>query len=246
MTRGRRIRFLALILAMEAVVAVAQFGVVQAPVFVPPPQKTPAARSGEPSEVLRRWSFGAPSELKSWEEKVFKGKTLYEILQDNGVGYLKSSSENAASGLYMRFDQPMLPGLGADPRIPRFIQDAPVGVAICDADGGVIDANAAFAALVGTDARKLKDKPVYEFLRDQAAQEARDRDVGADVLAVGRRVHQQGRAFAAGHAVVAPERSVGRQGGAGGAVPALAREERVDDLRTVRHGRFALPKRHGR
>ncbi len=72
-------------------------------------------------------------------------------------------------------EQPMLPGLGADPRIPRFIQDAPVGVAICDGDGGVLDANAAFSALVGIDLRKLKEKTVYDFLRDQAAQEARAR-----------------------------------------------------------------------
>jgi two-component system cell cycle sensor histidine kinase/response regulator CckA len=73
-------------------------------------------------------------------------------------------------------EQAMLPGFGsAEVRIPRFIQDAPVGVALIDADGAMVDANAAFVALIGTDPRKLKERSLYDFLRDQVAQETKAR-----------------------------------------------------------------------
>ena len=73
-------------------------------------------------------------------------------------------------------EQPLLPGIsGVEARIPRFIQDAPVGIALIDADGILVEANAAFAALVGTDVRKLKERSLFDFLRDLAVQEARAR-----------------------------------------------------------------------
>ncbi len=75
-------------------------------------------------------------------------------------------------------EQPLLPGfsgLDGGARVPKFIQDAPVGIALIDAEGGIVEANAAFAALIGADARRFKDKPIFDFLRDQTAQEARAR-----------------------------------------------------------------------
>ncbi len=70
-------------------------------------------------------------------------------------------------------EQQLLPG--SDVRIPRFIQDAPVGVALVGEDGVIAEWNAAFASLIGSEAKKLKDKLVFDLLRDQTAQETRAR-----------------------------------------------------------------------
>ena len=48
-------------------------------------------------------------------------------------------------------------------------------MALIDGEGTIVESNVAFAALIGTDARKLKDRAVYDFLRDQTVQEARAR-----------------------------------------------------------------------
>jgi PAS domain S-box-containing protein len=82
------------------------------------------------------------------------------------------------------FDQPLLPGAAA--RIPQFIHDAPVGVALIGDDGVIAEWNAAFSALIGSEAKKLKDRPVFEFLRDQAVQEMKARLSSLDVGEVSR------------------------------------------------------------
>ena len=71
--------------------------------------------------------------------------------------------------------QPTLPLLEGGPRIPRYLIDAPVGVALLDGNGKIIEANVAFATMTGSDPKRAWDKPVFELFRDQSAQEAKAR-----------------------------------------------------------------------
>jgi two-component system cell cycle sensor histidine kinase/response regulator CckA len=71
--------------------------------------------------------------------------------------------------------QASLPLIEGGPRIPRFFQDAPVGVALTDGNSKILEANAAFVALTGTDPKRIWDKTLFELLREQSAQEARAR-----------------------------------------------------------------------
>jgi two-component system cell cycle sensor histidine kinase/response regulator CckA len=68
------------------------------------------------------------------------------------------------------------PGQGpATPHIPRFIQDAPVAIALCTADGTIVDANAALAALVGTSPARIAGRSIFDGLVDQTVQTTRAR-----------------------------------------------------------------------
>lgn len=62
----------------------------------PPPSLAPQP------ETLEKFSFGSPDALKAWEEKIFKGKNTFELMNENGVRYLKCRSQNACSGLSMK------------------------------------------------------------------------------------------------------------------------------------------------
>ena len=63
----------------------------------------------------------------------------------------------------------------AEPHIPKFIQGAPVAVALCAADGTVIEANAALASLVGTDAEKINGKSIFACFVEQTVQTTKAR-----------------------------------------------------------------------
>jgi len=109
-----------------------------------------------------------------------QGHTIWRITDSSPRRPVLQSVDAARQSVVIQLrplEQPMLPGMGASEgaRIPKFIQDAPVGVALIDAEGGIIEANVAFTALVSADARKLKEKTIFDFLRDQTAQEARAR-----------------------------------------------------------------------
>ena len=114
------------------------------------------------------------------------GHTVWRITESSPRRPLLQSVEPARQSVVVQLrpmEQPMLPGLGgAEVHIPKFIQDAPVGIALITADGIIVEANAGFAALTATDLRKLKDKSVYTFFRDQTVQETRAR---LTTLAVG-------------------------------------------------------------
>ncbi len=73
------------------------------------------------------------------------------------------------------FEGALLPGVSDGIRIPRFIQDAPVGIALIDGDGVISEANTAFAALIGADLQRLKGKPAFDMMRDLTVQEAKAR-----------------------------------------------------------------------
>ncbi|GEM_PF-927236 len=79
-------------------------------------QKPPATLSAAPVRrdtftVLKKLSFESQESLKIWEEKIFKNKTLYNVMQHAGQNFLKSSSEDAASGLYTRINVKVTPDL---------------------------------------------------------------------------------------------------------------------------------------
>jgi hypothetical protein len=76
-------------------------------------QKSPLAvgRLAAPAKVINRFSFNTPENLKSWEEKIFKGKTLYEIREAGDQNFLSASSQGTSSGLYAKMDQKVSPDL---------------------------------------------------------------------------------------------------------------------------------------
>jgi len=108
-----------------------------------------------------------------------QGHTVWRITETSPRRPVLASVDKASQSVVVQLrplEQPLLPGFVADgARLPRFIEDAPVGVALITADGQIVEANAAFVGLVGADLRKLKEKAVYHFLREQVVQEARAR-----------------------------------------------------------------------
>lgn len=53
-------------------------------------------------EVIKPFAFSNDSDLKEWEEKVFKDKVIYRVEKDGDLSYVKASSDKAASALYYK------------------------------------------------------------------------------------------------------------------------------------------------
>ena len=53
-------------------------------------------------EVIKPFTFSNDTDLKEWEEKVFKGKVIYRVEKEGGLSYVKASSDGAASALYYK------------------------------------------------------------------------------------------------------------------------------------------------
>ncbi len=51
---------------------------------------------------LESFKFVSEESLKSWEQKVFKGKTVYSIQKDDTLTFLRSESMDASSGLFTK------------------------------------------------------------------------------------------------------------------------------------------------
>lgn len=71
----------------------------------------PMVRAQQNFKVLLRYGFENSEALKRWEEKIFKGGTRYEVLEENGGGFLRSKSNNSCSGLYIQTNTPSTPDL---------------------------------------------------------------------------------------------------------------------------------------
>jgi hypothetical protein len=55
------------------------------------------------AEVVKPFTFSDKNALKEWEEKVFKGKVIYTVVEeDRGQSYVKAESDKAASALYYK------------------------------------------------------------------------------------------------------------------------------------------------
>lgn len=67
-------------------------------------------------------------------------------------------------------------------RFRRFFAGAPVGVAMLDARGAILEANAAFSNFLSPEGGELRGRPVFDFLKDVSASEMR---VRLDTLAKG-------------------------------------------------------------
>lgn len=80
-------------------------------VVLPPPLPQAPLKAPENFKTVFQCLFQDASTLKIWEEKTFKGGTKYEVLQENGEGFLKSKSEGSCSGLYVQLDHPVTPDL---------------------------------------------------------------------------------------------------------------------------------------
>ncbi len=61
--------------------------------------KLPEARRRAEIESFK---FVNEESLKAWEQKVFKGKTIYSVLRDDSLTYLSSESADASSGLFIK------------------------------------------------------------------------------------------------------------------------------------------------
>lgn len=61
--------------------------------------------------ILEKISFKSPDSLKHWEEKIFKGRTRYQVAGEGGRRFLKSRSQNTSSGLYLKMKAPLSPDL---------------------------------------------------------------------------------------------------------------------------------------
>jgi hypothetical protein len=107
----RRRRFLLMILFCE----VALFTIFSTPQsFVPPPFVPPVyypvKRHVQPSKpvlmpqekisIIENLKFENESDRSAWEEKLFNGKTSYEVVQEDGQSYLKAKSSKSCSGYF--------------------------------------------------------------------------------------------------------------------------------------------------
>ena len=64
--------------------------------------KAPIDKAGLSVEVLKPFSFSNDSDLKEWEEKVFKGRVVYRVEKDGDLSYVRAKSDKAASALYYK------------------------------------------------------------------------------------------------------------------------------------------------
>ncbi len=62
--------------------------------------------------TLQRFSFERGQEsLKNWEEKLFKGHTVFKIEHEKNLFYLRCQSRDACSGLYVKTAYPATPDM---------------------------------------------------------------------------------------------------------------------------------------
>lgn len=54
------------------------------------------------TEMVKYFQFSQNGSLEEWEEKVFKGRVIYEIEKDRDLSYVRAKSESAASALYYK------------------------------------------------------------------------------------------------------------------------------------------------
>jgi hypothetical protein len=65
------------------------------------------AIKSEKTTLLKQFLFERGEDsLKEWEEKVFKGKTVFKVENEGGLCYLSSKSQDACSGLFVKTQEP--------------------------------------------------------------------------------------------------------------------------------------------
>jgi hypothetical protein len=54
--------------------------------------------------LVKLFPFSQESALKEWEEKVFKGRVVYEVEKDKSIDYVRATSKASASALYYKIE----------------------------------------------------------------------------------------------------------------------------------------------
>lgn len=80
-------------------------------VVLPGVAPLPVPGRSEAFDLLEKLDFRTPDSLKAWEEKVFKGRTNYGVVPENGEGFLSAVSRASSSGLYKKMKHPVTPEL---------------------------------------------------------------------------------------------------------------------------------------
>ncbi len=112
MKTNDRIRILTLVLLLETALLLTLVSAhFLKKSFLPGKIFDAAAEHAKHFTVLNKFSFENQASLKNWEEKVFKGKTAYQVLTENSQGFLNSSSAGASSGLYIKLSREVTPNL---------------------------------------------------------------------------------------------------------------------------------------
>jgi hypothetical protein len=62
----------------------------------------PRIKPAQKAEIVRSFPFSTADSLKEWEEKVFKGRVLYKVEQNNPLSYVRATSAGTASALYYK------------------------------------------------------------------------------------------------------------------------------------------------
>ncbi len=70
----------------------------------------PVALKPPPGAIVGQWTFEDEASLKLWEQKVFKGGTVFRVVPEEG-GYVRSESKNACTGLFVKVDTEEMSGL---------------------------------------------------------------------------------------------------------------------------------------
>lgn len=106
---SRRMRLLLMLLLVSALAFVLNLEQrrqdAQAPakrVIKVPKPKIEVAKPKYPIQLIKAFPFSDQNELNEWEEKVFKGRVLYEIQKNAILSYVNAKSEAAASALYYK------------------------------------------------------------------------------------------------------------------------------------------------
>ncbi len=63
------------------------------------------------SHVVQAFNFKNEDSLKDWEEKIFKNKSEYHVIQEEGQTFLRAKSQDASSGLFKKVNYDLTPGL---------------------------------------------------------------------------------------------------------------------------------------
>lgn len=80
-------------------------------VVLPGVVPVPVQRRTEEFDLLEELDFRTPDSLKAWKEKIFKGRTDYVVVPENGEGFLSAVSRASSSGLYKKMKHAVTPEL---------------------------------------------------------------------------------------------------------------------------------------
>lgn len=59
-------------------------------------------KPAQKAEIVKTFPFSEENSLKEWEEKIFRGKVIYRIEQNQPLSYVRATSKGTASALYYK------------------------------------------------------------------------------------------------------------------------------------------------